>query len=147
MRVGDAARYVGLPEVTFIKWVGQGHMPPGADKGNTTYWLRDDLDEAVALMDDDPKVHDTRPAFRATGIVYLVRAEKTGLVKVGFTDQPVETRLAGLQTGFLRADEVDIHRALAKWRKHGEWFDLGSRVEDFIAAARAAGLLDAAGKL
>lgn len=68
------------------------------------------------------------------GTVYQVAANRSDLVKIGFTDRPMSQRLRQMQTGSptkLRlvswfpgtlADERAMHRRLARFRERGEWF-------------------------
>jgi hypothetical protein len=74
-------------------------------------------------------------------MIYFAMAEGTDLVKIGFTDGPVEKRLAQLQTGcpnklILLSDnnrggeeqERELHEELKADRVTGEWFRLSPRV-------------------
>lgn len=76
--------------------------------------------------------------------VYLIGpVHGAGPWKVGMSTD-VRKRLATLQTGSPeplrvywavpggRALETRLHRTLAPWRKHGEWFDLGPDPDRFI---------------
>lgn len=81
-------------------------------------------------------------------MVYFVRAEVTGLVKIGFTQGDPAARMADLQVGSPvrltllgavpgdRSDEQALHRRFAHARSHGEWFypcpDLLSYLESAI---------------
>lgn len=70
-------------------------------------------------------------------MIYLIRAVGTYRYKIGYAVKPQE-RLNGLQTGCPHrleltaviegniADERHIHKALKKYRLHGEWFELFS---------------------
>ena len=71
-----------------------------------------------------------------TGTVYFIQGGK--FVKIGYTEQPVATRLAAIQTGCpyplrvlatVPGDtylERDLHRMFSSWRTHGEWFRLSA---------------------
>jgi hypothetical protein len=76
--------------------------------------------------------------------LYVIRAGKGALFKIGISTDP-KARLRTLQTGsaselnLIRsvgcssADfESNAHRILARWRSHGEWFDLGTWAETFV---------------
>ena len=80
--------------------------------------------------------------------LYICHASGTTLFKVGIAEKP-KTRLRTLQTGSshrlemictvevpLRSAEAQAHGLLDYWREHGEWFDLGSRAEQFIRALK-----------
>lgn len=71
------------------------------------------------------------------GTIYLIRAQATCSYKIGFTASPdVKHRLMALQTGSPlvlelvatkrgeQSDEKALHQALARYRTHGEWFDI-----------------------
>lgn len=72
---------------------------------------------------------------RTEGFVYIVHAVGTNRIKIGFSANPGD-RLASLQTGSpfrleiiscvpgSRADEMRMHRRLAKYRRTGEWFEI-----------------------
>lgn len=67
-------------------------------------------------------------------MIYFAEAVGVGNIKIGFTDGPVESRIADLQTGCpvpirllgtapgTLGDEKDLHRRFAAQRVHGEWF-------------------------
>jgi hypothetical protein len=67
-------------------------------------------------------------------VIYFVQAGRYGNIKIGHTNGEVEVRMASLQTGcpeILRllatidgdvALESAIHKELAPFRLHGEWF-------------------------
>lgn len=69
-----------------------------------------------------------------TPTTYLIAADDSPLVKIGYTGGDPMKRLAGLQTGqpatlrlvrFWPGDyERALHRRFAQHRKRGEWFDL-----------------------
>ncbi|HEY5331248.1 MAG TPA: GIY-YIG nuclease family protein [Acidobacteriaceae bacterium] len=93
---------------------------------------------SVEILDHSPAspTFDVRlrlPERRPTHI-YLIRDEKTGLVKIGRSKNP-ESRFATLMADepaltllhFSPADlsvERDLHRAYADRRRRGEWFEL-----------------------
>lgn len=68
------------------------------------------------------------------GFIYAIQAEKTSLVKIGFSADP-ETRMATLQTSsphklsFIgcwpgsMGTEQRIHAKLEQYRREGEWFE------------------------
>jgi hypothetical protein len=79
------------------------------------------------------------------GWVYFIQAEGNGLIKIGWTDQHPETRLTGLRTmspvrlmplGVLRrrdrVGERNTHLRFVHLRQHGEWFEPGRDLLDFI---------------
>jgi hypothetical protein len=74
---------------------------------------------------------------RFTGCVYVVRAEGTNAVKVGFS-KDVKARVAALQTaspfllvllgyyiGFEESHERAVHALMPSRRARGEWFTFG----------------------
>ena len=79
-------------------------------------------------------------------MIYLIRAEKTNLYKIGYTSGKVEDRVKGLQTGCPykisvvrelmgdQAKEKRLHNVFSKFRKKGEWFEFDKetlkKVED-----------------
>lgn len=75
------------------------------------------------------------PTTKPTGYVYIVIGDNSQHIKIGYSGNP-EKRLKSLQTGTAeklsiaktwiawKADESRIHRKLAQYRKHHEWFDL-----------------------
>jgi hypothetical protein len=75
----------------------------------------------------------------------LVRDEDTQLVKIGFTRNNPEARLAALQCGspltldlFAYTDgsedlERAFHHAFAESRSHGEWFFVHAKLFNFLA--------------
>lgn len=74
--------------------------------------------------------------------LYVINAYGTRMYKVGITEQPIEQRLANLQTGNalrlvvvrvysglgVRHVEAEVHTILARYRVRpdGEWFELES---------------------
>jgi hypothetical protein len=74
------------------------------------------------------------PEGVSPGIVYFVQGHGSGPVKIGYTDRPMDVRLAGLQTGSPvrlrvlathagdREMERRLHTMFRDWRLHGEWF-------------------------
>lgn len=84
------------------------------------------------------------------GYVYFIIGEKTQLVKIGKAKDAWK-RLAGLQVGspdkltmLLRTSlstdvfalEHDFHTRFAKYRVHGEWFEFGAGIKQFIEDER-----------
>ena len=79
-----------------------------------------------------------------TGFVYFVVAAFVGLVKIGYAGRDPDDRLASLQTGSpvplerlapvrgTRELEQELHKRFADLRTHGEWFQLGQPIKDFI---------------
>ena len=79
-------------------------------------------------------------------MIYLIRAEKTNLYKIGYTSGKAEDRVKALQTGCphkisivreLMGDqtrEKRLHSIFSKYRKEGEWFEFDKetlkKVED-----------------
>jgi hypothetical protein len=79
------------------------------------------------------------------GIVYFVRAEKSGLVKIGFAKNNAKRRVQVLQTGcpeplslvhFIeglnKEDETKLHRLFESEKESGEWFQWEPRVSRWI---------------
>lgn len=74
---------------------------------------------------------------------YFVQSVEGGPIKIGYTSQDPETRLANLQTGsptVLRIvglisenRERELHEQFEKSRSHGEWFRPTKDLLDFIA--------------
>lgn len=87
------------------------------------------------------------PPSERLGVVYFIR-DGVGAVKIGFTSDSPEKRLAALQTsnpnrlelvGFFPArkcDETTIHRYFRRHRLRGEWFN-----ESELTIARVCGKL------
>lgn len=85
------------------------------------------------------------PDFNVTGIVYIIRASKSHMVKVGYTSSGPLRRLAALQTGSPEKLSVvaafpgstllecSIHRTLKASWSHGEWFSDTEEVRRFVA--------------
>jgi hypothetical protein len=86
---------------------------------------------------------------RDEGWVYIVGAEGTGMVKIGFTNQPpqrfkalradsaVPLIVLYLDVGGV-AEEKALHRRFADLRVRGEWFrfERGSALDAFVRDAR-----------
>jgi hypothetical protein len=86
------------------------------------------------------------------GIVYFIRIHNTDLVKIGFTTQPIETRLSQLQiahpghllvdftyhTKEYRQQERALHRLLHSCHVRGEWFCLNEdiRYQDILTCLK-----------
>ena len=74
---------------------------------------------------------------------YFVQAETGGPIKVGYTSQAPEFRLANLQTGspaklrfvglLPENREAELHQKWSAHRLHGEWFKPVQAICDFIA--------------
>lgn len=70
----------------------------------------------------------------ATPRIYFIRATKSGLIKIGHTEWPVESRMGSLQVGCpeplellgsyvaQRSEEHKLHKRFAQFRETGEWF-------------------------
>jgi hypothetical protein len=84
------------------------------------------------------------PKFNVTGLVYIIRAEESRRVKIGYTSTEPIRRLAALQTGSpdrlsivatvpgsMRL-ERSIHETLRASRSHGEWFSDTEEVRKFV---------------
>jgi T5orf172 domain len=90
----------------------------------------------------------TKKEGRPNQKLYVARADKSSLFKVGISNDP-KSRLREMQVGssarllVVKASAASIehereaHRLLAPWHSHGEWFDLGSRAEPFVRRVRA----------
>ena len=77
-------------------------------------------------------------------MIYLIRAEKTNLYKIGYTAGKVESRVKGLQTGcpykisIIReltgdqAKEKRLHNIFSEFRKEGEWFEFNKETLDEV---------------
>jgi len=92
---------------------------------------------------------------RRSSKLYVIRATSTTQFKFGLTVQP-RSRLSDLKVGsclpleLVSAIEIvaaeierELHRALAPWHSHGEWFDLGLDTDAFLAKVRSDGLFAA----
>jgi hypothetical protein len=78
---------------------------------------------------------------RDKGLIYFVEALGLDRLKLGYTTGRFDARLAVVQTGSpvriqplliwrhaTKADEQQLHRLFAKWRHHGEWYELNFNV-------------------
>jgi Meiotically up-regulated gene 113 len=96
-----------------------------------------------------------RSSERWSSKLYVIRATGITQFKFGLTVQP-RSRLSDLKVGSclpvelvsaieIVAAEIErvLHRALAPWHSHGEWFDLGADAEAFLAKVRSDGLFAA----
>jgi hypothetical protein len=106
-------------------------------------WL--DIDEEHRLLVHDWMEHcddATKKQLERSGFVggksgpwiYFIRGTVNGLIKVGFTEGSVDSRLKALQTGCperleiigsvrgTRNLEIDLHKRFAAYRQTGEWF-------------------------
>jgi len=79
--------------------------------------------------------------------VYFVRqANDAGLIKIGYTDDSIKSRLSTLQTASpepltllcavpgSRDEETALHARFAPYRRRGEWFEPSSELLEYIAA-------------
>ena len=76
-------------------------------------------------------------------MIYFIKSE-SGHVKIGYSENGVESRLLSLQCGcpfklillktvdFEREQESLIHRKFKKFRRQGEWFELSGEITDYI---------------
>jgi len=83
------------------------------------------------------------PAPSPESYVYFIRADTTGLIKIGVTHNP-RKRLTALNTaspdgltalGLIKGDRVQeqaLHLRFAHYRKHGEWFEPGAELIAYI---------------
>lgn len=81
-------------------------------------------------------------------MIYFIEAVGAGLVKIGFTERDVQSRVRELQTGcphHLRVmatvagdlpDEGEMHRQFAHLRAGGEWFRLDDELRVFTLLAK-----------
>ena len=81
----------------------------------------------------EPQRNVVRKLHDHTGFIYLIGADGSDKVKIGFSNAP-DSRLLELQTGSpvalrvlalipgTRGKEVEIHERFAVHRSHGEWF-------------------------
>jgi hypothetical protein len=87
--------------------------------------------------------------------LYVIRADGGTRFKIGIAVNPT-SRLSALRVGSslplelittseITAAEIEheLHRALAPWHSHGEWFDLGADTDAFITKVRSDGLFAA----
>jgi hypothetical protein len=85
---------------------------------------------------------------RPSSVVYFVRCELNGLVKIGIAEN-LERRLAGLKAqspvplellATIPAEsyelEAALHRRFAEYRHHGEWFEVSDGLDDLIESLR-----------
>jgi Meiotically Up-regulated Gene 113 (MUG113) protein len=91
------------------------------------------------------------PARRGRGTVYAMADLERGLVKIGYTDGPVEKRRRGIESASgaelallgcisgTRDDERSMHELFADHRVRGEWFRADEDVLDW--ACELAGVL------
>jgi Meiotically Up-regulated Gene 113 (MUG113) protein len=96
-----------------------------------------------------------KPKSKRKPQLYIIRATGTTQFKFGLAVKPT-SRLSDLRVGScmplelvsaieIAAAEIEreLHRALAPWHSHGEWFDLGVDTDAFLAKVRSDGLLAA----
>jgi len=81
---------------------------------------------------------------KPTGIIYFVQQGTEGPIKVGYTEQSIRVRLAGLQVGNpcelyaikiidgTRVDEANVHSRFNDCHIRGEWFLPTKRLMRFI---------------
>lgn len=79
------------------------------------------------------------------GQIYFIQGDVTKRIKIGYTSNAVNMRLANLQTGCTEKlvlllcipgtleEEKSLHEKFASHRLDGEWFECGKVVVDFIA--------------
>jgi T5orf172 domain len=89
-----------------------------------------------------------RPALRERTFIYFIRCGNA--IKIGFSDRPIR-RTHELSTGApepivsiaavlgTRTDERRLHRALAAYRRHGEWFEACAAVVTVMTHTLARG--------
>jgi len=77
-------------------------------------------------------------------MIYFIQGELTERIKIGFTARFIEQRMQDLQTGspdkllFLGGlpgdvnEENAMHYRFRKFRLHGEWFEPGPELVEFI---------------
>lgn len=82
-------------------------------------------------------------SFKPSGYIYLITCEGTNRVKIGYSGNP-ESRLRALMTGApgklaiartwpaFPNDERSVHKLLADYRKHLEWFEIGIEDASFL---------------
>lgn len=107
-------------------------------------WLDIDEDHRLRVhdwmehCDDATKKHLERSGLlngkTAGPWIYFIRGTTNGLIKIGFTEGSVESRIKALQTGCperleivgsvrgTRNLEIDLHKRFAAHRQTGEWF-------------------------
>ena len=85
------------------------------------------------------------------GYVYFIEAHAAGLVKIGYSSNPVD-RMKSIQgmspvkvslVGFIEGDmqdERDLHSRFAEYHSHGEWFQFNGDVYDYIKEVCNAGI-------
>jgi hypothetical protein len=90
------------------------------------------------------------PKFNVTGLVYIIRAEESRRVKIGFTEKYPASRMASLQIGSPERLSIVavvpgsyqlerwVHDSLRSSRAHGEWFGDTEEVRRFVGDVCAA---------
>jgi hypothetical protein len=99
--------------------------------------------------------HNGKRKPKGKSKLYVIRATGTTRVKIGLAVKPT-SRMSDLKVGscmpleLISAMEIvaaeierELHRALAPWHSHGEWFDLGADADAFLAKVRSDGLFAA----
>lgn len=83
---------------------------------------------------------ESRALEPLTGKIYAIKTVSSNMVKIGFTECSVESRLEALQTGCpeklemmahkqgSRKDEIALHEKYKHLRKSGEWFALSDEL-------------------
>lgn len=102
-----------------------------------------DIDEILDEVNKVVLVQCETP--RDAGWVYFIGCPETRRCKIGFTKGRPEKRLAGLQTGSASqlaliamhpgdpGSERKLHLMFAADRVHGEWFEIGTKLQAYIA--------------
>ena len=85
---------------------------------------------------------------KPTGIIYFVQQGTEGPIKVGYTEQSIQVRLAGLQVGNpcelyvikiidgTRVDEANIQNLFRDCRIRGEWFTPTNDLNSFMVSLK-----------
>jgi hypothetical protein len=102
-------------------------------------------------MLDDGQTEDAIPsrggwgrAAKLPGYIYFIQCESTENIKIGFSANHPDTRLAAIQStspgalrrlGYLRGSRIleqRLHKSFKKWRLWGEWFAPGPEIIAYI---------------
>lgn len=131
---------VEIREIWRLTWIDCGS--PGYRKYYPVHPAR--------KWEQDAETRRLREATKIAGpVVYFIRAESSGLIKIGKANNPV-SRLKAIQTGSTEkltliaytpgshAEEKALHRRFASRRRHGEWFEPDDELLDVIKHATAA---------
>lgn len=140
LTLGDYAARLGIPHGTVKRWAHEGMagLVRGGWRGRVLGVWPDQADAWVA------EHHGSSVSFGRSTCVYFARCEKTGLVKIGYTqdlDRRVgELRRLGAAPVVLatmpgNADtEHGLHARFADLRVDGEWFRPEARLLAFVEA-------------